>query len=124
MSRMIKLSKSDWLRIGREQGYLKKESQFISGTEAVYNQVGELHDMLEEMGFEFRNRRLPKIDLDAWKFADELQKFKEKLKGYNDEVLDEIYNQLIPGAAMDGNNTLTDRLIDYAKRKYGPKGDS
>lgn len=86
MSRMIKLSKSDWLRIGREQGYLKKESQFISGTEAVYQQVGELHEMLGEMGFDFRNHKTREIDGDAWNLLGELKKFEEKLSKHSDEA--------------------------------------
>lgn len=79
-NKMIKLSKQDWMRIGMEQGFLTKQSQFISGAEAVYNQAGELHQMLDEMGVDFRRSSTSKIDDAAWELAGELQKFKRLLK--------------------------------------------
>jgi len=78
---MIKLSKSDWLRIGREQGYLKKQAHiyYPQALKFVGDSCGELHQMISESNFIRDPDLVEAIDGEASNLLDELEKFKRSL---------------------------------------------
>lgn len=129
MSRMIKLSKSDWLRIGREQGYIKS-SQTLGRTSPLLQLEMAVIDAAKKM------KDVYDLNATGFKASEEMNaKIKSVTKGLqeivrelppsplvDDDALDEAYRSIFwPAAALDPNHPLTERLIEHGKRHYGTK---
>lgn len=80
MGNLIKLSKSDWIRIGREQGFLGKQSQFMSGCMGVYHDVKSICDSFEKIGEDNimnLHNTAPELDEFCWKASKVIRKLKD-----------------------------------------------